>query len=287
MQTRKDPWQKKTLLAEKRECSKRICEALSREKRLHENVFSSKRARKQLSEDVQLFERLLILEASGMDPATMAEMADGMIMTAEMLAGRINMDGLHSAVGQIQVPDPAQMKDPNVAKQFQNSFALLGSLTKVLMSIADDISNLGGGQGGPLAELMNTLKAATPEGHVGDMMSQYDSMEVPGGAPKKKGFFSRASKTKNSEQKLRDGIMMHMKKSPNVSKLLNIDDLVNGIKNTTFKNVIRSFAAYNSSTAEFVDNDFLMKMAKQPITVGGLLKGAVKSFFDVGSTRSR
>lgn len=273
------------LMVEKRECVKRICTTLHKEKNLHENFISSKAAKKQLSEDVKLFERILILEASGMDPVEMTQMADGMVMTAETLAARIEANGLHGALGKIRLPEANELQDPAAMKRFQTTFAQLGSLTKVLMSIADDISNLGGGQGGPLAELMNTLKAATPEGYVGDMMTHYDSIEAP--TTKKRGFFSRASKTKSSEEKLRDALMVHMKKSPNIGAFLSLEDLANGIKNTMFKNVVRSFAAYNSSAVEFVDNDFLMNMSKQPVTVKGLLKGAVKSFFNVGSTRGR
>ena len=240
-----------------------------------------------LVKDAILYERLLILEASGMDPNSMIEMADGMLMTLETLATRIKADGLYAKVGKIEIPTVEQLKDAKTSKIFQNNFSTLGAVTKVLMSIADDISNLRAGEGGPLAEIMNTLRAATPEGHLGDMMAQYDAID--GGKPAvKKSFFSRKPKaSKNVEQKMREALQTHLSKSPTAASVISVDDLLNGLKNSVFKDVVRSFAAYNASTAEYVDDNFLMSMSKQPITLKGMLKGAISSFFNVGSSRGR
>lgn len=273
------------LHAKKRLVAERISVTVSKMKALSENKRTAQAQLRPLIKEAAQYESLLILEASGMDLPTMIDMAEGMLMTIETLASRINADSLHEKVDSIYIPTADDLDNPTTVKLFQSGFAKLGAVTKVLMSIADDISNLRATEGGSLAEILNTLRSATPEGFLGDMMQQYDSMESEQ-PPMKRSFFSRKPKTKSVEQKMRDALQAHINKSPLASSLLSVDDLVNGLKNTQFKNIPRSFAAYNASTAEYVDNDFLMSMSKQPLTLKGMLQGAIKSFFDVGTTRS-
>lgn len=242
-----------------------------------------------LVKEAIIFERLTILEAAGQSPEQMAEMMSGMLMSAKKLAARIMADGLTMRLDTLRTPDEEELDAMSIRKdklaEFRKNFVHVAAVTKGLMAIADDISNMRGGEGGELAEVLKTLMAAGgvgAEGTLSDALFAYDNATAP---MKKPGWMK--GKPVSMQKKFANAVATILKsKAPGAVKFLDPGDLVASMMKVPLKQLVRSFGAYNGMVTHFVDNDFLMKMTKQPMGLMGALKGAANAFMGSGMAPS-
>jgi hypothetical protein len=81
------------------------------------------------------------------------------------------------------------------------------------------------------------------------------------------------------QKKVTDAVSTILRsKAPGAVKFLDPADLVASMMKVPIKQLVRSWNAYNGMVSHFVDNDFLMKMTKQPMGVMGALKGLANAF---------
>lgn len=247
--------------------------------------------RKQLAKKIVkesiLLERHMLIEAAGQNLDKMAEMMDGMLLTAKKLAERTANEDLTVRLDTYHVPTDEEIDAMSVRKdnlkKFMKDFADVSSITKGLMALSDDVSNLKAGEGGAIAEIIKTLMAVGgpfSEGSLGDALFAYDNATLP---IKKGGFLK--GKTVKLTDKLLQAVTTTLKtRSPSSVKLLNPQKIVSSLLAMKMKEIVRVFSAYGGSVMHFVDNDFLLNMAKQPLGLGGVLKSISDMF--MGSSMS-
>lgn len=256
-----------------------------------------------------VFERLTILEAAGQSPEQMAEMMEGMLMSARKLAARIGSANLSMNLDTLETPSAEELDAMSIDKRklqdFRKRFVQVSLITKGLMAIADDISNLGGGEGGPLADVVKTLVAAagpSAEGTLGDAIFAYDNASQPvqntakmgipnrgqtGATSKKSKLAFSGSGGVNMGKKFADAVAQTLRtKAPGAVKFLDPQDLVESMMKVPLKQLVRAWGAYNGMVSHYVDNEFLMKMSKQPGGLWNALKGVANAFMGGGMAPS-
>ncbi len=270
---------------ELQECTTRL-KALA--KKIHDPVLKEGKvapasARLLIKEAIR-YERLVILEAAGQDPHHVAEMMEGMLMSAGMLAQRLGAEGLAQRIESIKVPDVNTLDAMSIRKdslkQFMKQFADVAVMTKGLLALANDLGETQGGLGGPLGEVLKTIQMAggvSAEGNLGQALTIYDNTTAP--MQKKKFGFGRGAKPVSMMKKFSEGVMQILKtKAPGSVKLLNPQELVGAMLKQPVKQIIRTFRAYPASVTHYVDDDTLMSLTKGPGGVMGILKGLVDMF---------
>jgi hypothetical protein len=270
---------------ELKECTARL---KSLAKKIHDPVLiegkcAPKNARLLVKEAI-LYERLVILEAAGQDVHHLAEMMEGMKMSAEMLAKRIGAEGLQSKLDSIRVPDVFELDAMSISKphlkKFMKDFADVAVMTKGLLALSNDLGETQGGLSGPLGDVFKTLQMAagpSAEGNLGQALFAYDQSTAP--MQKKKFNLGRGAKAVNMQKKFSEGVMQILKtKAPGSVQLLNPQELVNAMLKQPIKQIIRTFRAYPASVTHYVDDDTLMSLTKGPGGVMGILKGLADMF---------
>lgn len=240
-----------------------------------------------------LFEKLTLLEAAGQDVHHMAEMMDGMKMSAELLAKRLGLEGLAARMDSIRTPDVFELDSMFLSKphlkKFMKDFADVAAVTKGLLALSSDLGETQGGLGGPLGEVFKTLQMAggvSSDGNLGQALFAYDNATTP--MNKKKFGFGRKSKAVSMEKKFAEGVNNVLRtKAPGAVKLINPSELVAALMKQPIKQIIRAFRAYPASVTHYVDDDMLMALSKGPGGVMGVLKGLADMFQSGGPAPSR
>lgn len=276
---------------------------------LKEGKCSSRYGRLLIKEAI-LYERLVILEAAGQDVHHMAEMMEGMKMSAEMLAKRIGFEGLTSRLDAIRVPDVFELDSMFLSKphlkKFMKDFADVAAITKGLMALSNDLGETQGGMGGPLGEILKSIQGGTAkmgDDHpLGHLVNTYDLDVTTMKKPNKPGLGSRI-KSKlgfgkgtagtsqvghDSAGKFTAAINNTLRtKSPGAVALINPQELTAALMKQTIKQIIRTFRAYPASVTHYVDDDMLMALSKGPGGVMGILKGLADMFQSGGAAPTR
>lgn len=266
--------------------------AASKDPVLRESRFFEDHNRALVKEAI-LFERLTLIEAANADPHHTAEMMDGMITIAGMLANRLGDQELAGKLDSIRIPDVFELDSMHLSKphlkKFMKDFADVATLTKGLLALSDDLGDQQGGMGGGAQEVIKTLQSAggfEKDGTLGNALFAYDNASDPGHNRKKLGF--GRGKQVNMEKKLKDSIARTLKtKAPGALKLINVDSLVNSMKAIPMERIVRAFRAYPAGVQHYVDDDMLMSLSKGPGGVMGILKGLVDLFQGGGTAPSR
>lgn len=257
-----------------------------------------------------VFERLTLLEAAGSDVHHIAEMMEGMKMSAGLLAKRLGLGGLEIWLDGFRIPDVFELDSMFLSKphlkKFMKDFADIASLTKGLMALSNDLGETQGGQGGPLGEILKSIQGGTAkmgsDHPLGHLIDTYDldvtSMKKPGKPSlgsrikSKLGFGKGTAGTDqvshNTKGKFEAAISNILRtKAPASVKIINPQEMTAALMKQPIKQIIRAFRAYPASVTHYVDDDMLMALSKGPGGVMGVLKGLADMFQSSGAAPSR
>lgn len=253
-----------------------------------------------LVKEAILFERLTLLEAAGQDVHHIAEMMEGMKMSAGMLAKRLGLGGLEIWLDGFRIPDVFELDSmflrKDLLKKFMKDFADIASLTKGLMALSNDLGETQGGQGGPLGEILKSIQGGTAkmgsDHPLGHLIDTYDLDVTQMKKPKAslgariagklgfgKGKMGADQVSHNSKGKFEAAISNTLRtKSPAAVKIINPQELTAALMKQPIKQIIRAFRAYPASVTHYVDDDMLMALSKGPAGVMNILKGLADMF---------